>query len=145
MRRMDLLLIPTLAYRSNTNILVHDSFSRRLDDFDLHVELWEISNPTSGCAAQLSELEFELWAARELVVELQGGEQLRAAVPRVLENTLVSSRDDKWRGTTYPETGQHVLRLRECSRVDGHSGSEAYVVKVDWREEACIRHMAPCL
>ena len=94
---MDLLLIPTLAYRSNTKVLVHDSLSRRLDDFDLHIELWEISNATSGRAVQLSELEFELWAAGELVVEFQGGEQLRAAVPRVLENTLMSNRDDKWR------------------------------------------------
>jgi len=37
---------------------------------------------------------------------------------------------------TYPETGQHVLRLySDCSRVHARGGSEAYtVMKVDWRK-----------
>jgi len=67
-------LVPMLAQRSNTRVFVHDCLSGRLNNLNLHVEFWEIPNPTGGCAAQLSEFEFELWAAGDLVVEFQGGE-----------------------------------------------------------------------
>lgn len=137
---VDLFLIPMFAQRSNTDILVHDGFSGWLDDFDLHIEFREISDPSDGCAIQLGEFEFELWATGELVVEFQGVEQLRATTLRVLEARANRVSEPggrnqvRWR--TYPETGQHVLRLRdECSsRVQGHGGGEVGMIKVDWRE-----------
>jgi len=46
---MYLLLVPTFAQCSNAKVLIDNDLSRRFDDFDLHVKLWEVSKPTDGC------------------------------------------------------------------------------------------------
>lgn len=68
---MDLFVVPMFAERSNPEVLVHYSLSRPLHDFDLHIELREVSSPAHGWAGQLGELQFELWVTRVLVVEFQ--------------------------------------------------------------------------
>ena len=84
MGQIDSPFIPVFAQRSNSEVLVHDGLPRRLDYFDLHIELREVSSPADGRTVQLGELEFELWATEGLVVEFQRAEYLRAIALRVL-------------------------------------------------------------
>ena len=89
------------------------------------VELWEISNPTGGCVAQLSELELELGGS--CLSSFGEREELRSSVLRVIENVKRSvamiSGGNQVSWIADAEVGRRIPRLCKCARVDRHSGS----------------------